>query len=46
MGFGIVVIMTLISYYTAYIIIDAFAKHNSTYNIGFLFVKCATFSYF
>ena len=30
MGFGIVVLMTIISYYTAYIIIDAFSKHNST----------------
>ena len=31
MGFGIVVIMTIIAYYTAYIIIDSYAKQNSKY---------------
>ena len=39
MGFGIVVLMTIISYYTAYIIIDAFCKHNSTYFFLILFTR-------
>ena len=29
MGFGTVIFMTIIAYYTAYIVISSYAKHNS-----------------
>ena len=35
MGFGVVIFMTIIAFYTAHIVIKNYAKHNSKYQITF-----------
>ena len=35
MGFGVVIFMTIIAFYTAHIVIKNYAKHNSEYQITF-----------